>query len=153
MSERPRANDTNPHVRFEGTDVQAAAILKGGAWLGAVTLVVLALMWLFANFMTRREAAAQPPPPVMGFPAGRRPPGPQLLTDEPAYLAALRADEEQVLGSYGYVDAEKGIVRIPIEEAMRIVVSRGFPTTVPPAEPVPAPRPHASAKPVAKGRP
>jgi hypothetical protein len=32
-----------------------------------------------------------------------------------------------VLGTYGWVDKNAGLVRIPIEEAMRIAVERGLP--------------------------
>jgi topoisomerase IA-like protein len=38
-----------------------------------------------------------------------------------------------VLESYGWVDKDKGVVRIPIEEAMRLIAERGLPPT-PPAE-------------------
>jgi hypothetical protein len=46
----------------------------------------------------------------------------------------LRAEEDLVLSSYGWVDKEKGIVRIPIEAAMRRVVRDGIPTWQPPEE-------------------
>ncbi len=39
-------------------------------------------------------------------------------------LDTLRAEEEQALTEYGWVDQEKGIVRIPIEEAMIDIVDR-----------------------------
>ena len=37
-------------------------------------------------------------------------------------LLDLRAQEGQVLGSYGWVDKEKGIVRIPVERAMDLLL-------------------------------
>jgi hypothetical protein len=40
-------------------------------------------------------------------------------------LTELRAAEEATLSSYGWIDKEKGIVRIPIQEAMEVLVREG----------------------------
>ena len=37
-------------------------------------------------------------------------------------LAEVRAAESEKLSTYGWVDEEKGIVRIPIEEAMQKLI-------------------------------
>jgi len=44
-------------------------------------------------------------------------------------LAAMRAAEDRVLHSYGWVDPQKGIVHIPIEEAMKRTLANGLPAT------------------------
>lgn len=51
----------------------------------------------------------------------------------------LRAEEERVLHNYGWVSREQGIVHIPIERAMELVLREGFqavktPTTTPAQE-------------------
>jgi hypothetical protein len=46
---------------------------------------------------------------------------------EPRVLAAFRAQEDSLLTAYAWVEKDKGKVRIPIEEAMRIVAKRGLP--------------------------
>jgi hypothetical protein len=51
---------------------------------------------------------------------------PSLLAD-PGRLERLRAREEAILGSYGWVDREAGIARIPIEDAMAVLAERGWP--------------------------
>lgn len=146
----PDHGSSNPHVRFEPTDIAASPILRSGIYLAIATLIVVALLWAFFGFMTRREAAAQPPPPALRFPADRKPPLPNLLTDEPTMLHTLLADEDATLHTYGYVDAEKGIVRIPIDRAIKIVAARGLPTRVPtaaaaaPATPAPTASPAAA---------
>lgn len=45
----------------------------------------------------------------------------QLVPGNPK-LEELRTQEEATLGSYGWVDREKGTVRIPIDRAMELVV-------------------------------
>jgi hypothetical protein len=42
-------------------------------------------------------------------------------------MRELRDREDELLTSYGWVDRNAGVVRIPIEEAMKIVVQRGLP--------------------------
>jgi hypothetical protein len=42
-------------------------------------------------------------------------------------LKAIRAAEEQVLTTYGWVDRQQGVVRIPIARAMDILVQHGLP--------------------------
>ncbi len=39
----------------------------------------------------------------------------------------MRAAEEKILHSYGWIDQQKGIVRIPIERAMELTAQRGLP--------------------------
>ena len=39
----------------------------------------------------------------------------------------MRRSEELALKSYGWVDPQKGIVRIPIEQAKQLALQRGFP--------------------------
>jgi hypothetical protein len=55
-----------------------------------------------------------------------------------ADLAALRAEEDAALHSYGWVDKGRGVARIPVEEAMRLLAERGLPRTAPEPSPTPA---------------
>ena len=54
------------------------------------------------------------------------PPAPQLQTDPQEDLRKFRAEEEARLNSYGWVDRSKGIVHIPIEQAMKETVQKGI---------------------------
>lgn len=72
-------------------------------------------------------------PPMSGpaltplAPARQVPPPPRLQTSPERDMRQMRADEERVLSSYGWVDQKAGIVRIPIERAMEMLVERGLP--------------------------
>ena len=46
-------------------------------------------------------------------------------------LRDLRAQEDELLNSYSWADKDAGTVRIPISEAMKLVVERGFPVQEP----------------------
>lgn len=117
------------HDGYEKTDAAAGATFRAGlAILGVMFLTALALVPMY-RLLARSEAAKQPPPaevvktemsePALAFP--------KLLSSEPLALAAFRAQEDALLGSYGWVEKDKGLVRIPIAEAMRIAAERGLP--------------------------
>jgi hypothetical protein len=55
------------------------------------------------------------------------PPGPRLQTDEQGDLQRFRADEERRLDTYYWIDKQKGIVHVPIEQAMKQLVATGIP--------------------------
>lgn len=65
---------------------------------------------------------------------GRQPAGPALLTDEPAWLREIRARTTAAQTTYGWVNKETGVVRLPIERAKLLIIERGLPVTTPPAE-------------------
>lgn len=74
--------------------------------VGAV-LVVTIVVWLQAVFYRVEEAET------------RR----KLYGQAPERLARLRAEQQGELHSYGWVDEKAGVVRVPIDRAMDLVVS------------------------------
>jgi hypothetical protein len=70
----------------------------------------------------------------------RTPSGPRLEPNPLAPRLAARAREDALLGGYGWVDANAGVARIPIDRAMEILVEKGLPPSKP-MVPVTAPTP------------
>jgi hypothetical protein len=66
------------------------------------------------------------PRPTLAVKTGTPPPGPNLLTDEPANLQTFRKSEHERLTTYG-LDRNTGAVRIPIDRAKELVLERGLP--------------------------
>jgi hypothetical protein len=56
-------------------------------------------------------------------------------TGPDAALRQLRATEDAILTTYGWVDRKNGIVHIPIDRAMDLLLQRGLPTRAPEQEP------------------
>ncbi len=79
---------------------------------------------------------------------GRQPAGPKLLTNEPQWLNEYRARQLTAATTYGWVDKDGGVVRLPIERAKQLLLERGLPVTAAPAEVV---DPAADAVPAADG--
>jgi len=115
--------------RYERSDADASATLRGGLWvLGVMFLTALLLVPAY-RLLARRETAAQPAPMQVVKSETSEPAAtfPRLVESEPRVLAEFREQEDAFLGSYGWVEKDKGIVRIPIDEAMRVVAERGLP--------------------------
>jgi len=67
-------------------------------------------------------------PPASPFENVRMlPPEPRLQVSAPKDLKQYKAAQGEILNSYGWVDQNAGIVRIPIGRAMDILSQRGLP--------------------------
>jgi hypothetical protein len=55
------------------------------------------------------------------------PPGPRLETDPPGDLIRFRAEEEKRLNTYYWIDKQKGVVHIPIEQEIKNLAAAGLP--------------------------
>ena len=55
------------------------------------------------------------------------PPEPRLQTAAPLDLKHYRDDQEKILAGYGWVDSQAGIVRIPVDRAMDLLLQKGYP--------------------------
>jgi hypothetical protein len=118
----------NVEVRHEESDVNIAAIFGFGAGLLVAGAIVHLLIFVLFGFFNGREAAKVPPEYPLAVAQGNRvPPEPRLQTDPRQDLSDLRAKEDELLGSYSWVDKNAGIVRIPIDAAMKLTLERGLP--------------------------
>jgi hypothetical protein len=124
----PAVPADNPDVHHDTSDIDLRAVLAFGLGLIVVAALVYLLVWvLFLFFATREAARAGRRYPLATTQEDRLPPEPRLQTNPRQDLRELRASEDRMLNSYGWVDKDKGIVRVPIGEAMKLVVKRGLP--------------------------
>jgi hypothetical protein len=114
---------------YEKTDARAGATFRAGLYILATMVVTALLVVPFYRLLARVETAAQPPAAEVVKSAVSEPVAsfPRLVESEPRVLAEFRAQEDALLTSYGWVEKDRGIARIPIDEAMKIVAARGLP--------------------------
>ena len=125
---------------YETTDVNLRGIF---IFMGCLVLVCgimyPSLAALMRGFERRaahadRQAAQSGPVPAVARPQAYFPqPREQISPSEE--LKTFRARENAELNSYGWVDRDAGIVRIPIDRAMDILMERGLPTRGGPGDP------------------
>ena len=80
--------------------------------LGAGLVAIMLLMYLLAHTWLKTSE-----PPITAIP-----PQPRLQSRPAVDLAAERAREQALLDSYGWVDRDAGVARIPVERAMELLV-------------------------------
>ena len=121
-------DQVNPGVHHEHSDVDIRAILGFGAGLIVTAAVVHLLIFVLFRYFDSREGVKVPAEyPLAATQGLREPPEPRLQTDPRQDLIDFRATEDDVLGSYGWVDKNAGVVRIPIDAAIKLTLERGLP--------------------------
>ena len=106
----------NPKTDYERSDVK----------LGAIAIVALIIFtFLVLTPLVLRGAYLNAVSDV-DRKLTINPPAPQLQTDPQEDLRKFRAEEEARLNSYGWVDRSRGIVHIPIEQAMKETAQKGI---------------------------
>ena len=116
-------------VHRETSDVNVSAIVVFVVVLVVTTVVVFGAVFAVYRYFGEQAARTGPAEYPLATTAMRRlPPEPRLQTDPRDDLANLRRSEDEVLQSYGWIDRSAGIVRIPVEQAMKLTAERGLPT-------------------------
>ncbi len=111
--------------RYETRDFTSRAMVYSAFGFALLTLVGLLVSWLAFRHFVRVQKLG---PPASPFENTRElPPAPRLQIAPAQALKAYLADEQTKLESYGWVDRQAGIVRIPIDRAMKLSLERGFP--------------------------
>jgi hypothetical protein len=122
-----------PGAKQEEKDVNVLAVGLFGVCLAVLCIgTVILLIGLFRYF-NNLEAARQVP---VEAPAAAMPgliPQPNLQVHPREDLKQMRAREDQILSTYGWVDKNKGVVRIPIDRAMDLLAQRNLPSRQGPA--------------------
>ena len=112
---------------YEITDVRSRPLLLSALVLAvAVALVCVFLNWFFGRLEGRAERHDPELSPLIGV---QSPPPPRLQTDPANDLARMRAAEDRALAGYRWIDKQRGVVQLPIDRAMDLLVEQGLPET------------------------
>ena len=111
----------------ETSDANVRAIVAVGIGLVALLGIVLVALTALEASYTQRPLSLTAPPGLEPLPTPQLPPEPRLETEPGQQLSQYRAQQEQRLSSYGWVDRPNGIVHIPIDRAIEVLAQRGLP--------------------------
>lgn len=133
----PRAQPLSArHRGHEERDVTFRPIVWGAVGMAVVTVLVFLLVrWLFVYYVGREAQRGPAPNPLSSTVSGQLPPEPRLQVKPIQDLRQLRASEDAQLNSYGWVDRNAGVARIPIARALQLLAERGLPARPEPAAP------------------
>ncbi|HST11397.1 MAG TPA: hypothetical protein VLL05_13555, partial [Terriglobales bacterium] len=133
----------NADTGFEQEDLSPQGVfyfMGGLAVLGVAIYFILAGMY---RYLDNYDRTHQPPANPMAATTGVDPqtmtypqiqsqvqktfPKPVLENSEQMQFVEELEKQNEVLGSYDWIDQERGVVRIPIDRAMDLVAQRGLP--------------------------
>jgi hypothetical protein len=123
----PHGDLVNPDVHHEESDINIRAIIWFVAILTGITVAIQFAMWGMFKGLNWYETRNQPYVTPLAPPAGQQPREPRLQTTPWTDLRAYRADQQNYLNSYGWVDEKLGVARIPIAKAKELLLQRGLP--------------------------
>ena len=106
-----------PTTAYESSDWDLRPV--GLVYLGAFVLLVVSALVLIAAYPRSVRDADRT--------LHIAPAGPHLQTNPGADLTTFRAEEQKQIESVYWVDRSKGLVHIPIEDAMKKLVATGIP--------------------------
>ena len=111
---------------YEPSDLKPGAIMLFALALVIAIALAVVITSLLMHYRTLQQARHEVPAPRL---AGEREaiPEPRLQIDAQKELHEMRASEDAALKSYGWVDKNAGIVRIPVKRAMEILAEKGLP--------------------------
>ncbi len=102
------------------TDVNTPLVLKAGGAIGVLIVATLAFLVLFERLLP------------LAVPDSSETLSEQTIENNSHYsrmsLDQLQELNRLKLHHYGWVDRQEGVVRIPIDQAMNVMLDRGFPT-------------------------
>ena len=139
---------------YETRDIKVRPLVQftvGLTIIGVATyLVVFGLLRLWSAGADRQDALLQPATAV-ATPAKpgeeRLPPEPRIQANPAADLKTLVAEEDAILTTYGWIDRQAGVARMPIDVAMQRVLEQGLPVRQPGSAPPATGAPASAAAP------
>jgi hypothetical protein len=102
-------------------DVEARPIVWVAFTIGAVVVLVIVAVFLLLHLWNTDPGEDR----VRGMPGPVAVPGPALESAPQPEMAAYLAQKQQLLQTTGWVDAQRGIARIPIADAMALLAASG----------------------------
>jgi hypothetical protein len=112
----PRPSDAT----HETADVESRRVWETAAVLAGMIVLVgfmaAGTIALVGSMVGRPLVPIDPPPTQM--------PSPPLQSAPSLDLAALRAEKHALLSRYAWIDRAHGVVRIPIDRAMALLIAR-----------------------------
>lgn len=135
MNDSANQNHHGESGGHEPIPISRGGVVASGIALAALVVVVMILMRFLSAYLSMadgpatssdRQDSASAAPRLA--PLASEPP---LSTKPSIDLHTLRAAENETLDTYGWIDREAGIARIPIERAVAILAENGLRSAAP----------------------
>jgi len=120
-------HEHQPGIHHETSDVNVRPL----AWLGVglavlIVISIVAMKGVFV-YLDRQQARSDVAPSPIMTQRPQQPPEPRLQTTPVPNRKLIVEQENKRLTAYGWVDQKSGVVRIPVDQAMKLLAERGLP--------------------------
>jgi hypothetical protein len=122
------AEEIDPTTRAELRDVSAKWVFIAGLGVLLTLWATVVVIYPLFDYVKYERTDGQDPSKVLYY-VPPQPPIPRNEDHEFRTLQEFQARERAEMESYRWVDRSKGVVAIPIERAMSLIVERGIPPT------------------------
>lgn len=126
MRKQESQPDQSRHAGYELRDVSLIAIIRWMIFLFVFVGLASGVTWIiYKLFAPDQPGEAR----LASLPfSEQRPPEPRIQADPKIDIEQFREAEDKALTSYGWVDKNAGVAKIPIDRAMTLLEQRGLPT-------------------------
>jgi hypothetical protein len=114
-------------IHHETSDVDVRPLAWLGVGLAALILISIVAVKGIFELLDRQQARNDVVPPPMMIQRPQQPPEPRLQTTPVPNRKLIVEQENKLLTTYGWVDSKNGVMRIPVDQAMKLLVERGLP--------------------------
>jgi hypothetical protein len=109
----------------DSTDIHGVGLTGLGLAVG-VAIVFLLVYGIF-QYLVHHPFMLASPNPMAETNEQQFPQSPRIEEHPASDLKELNMQEDRILSTYGWVDKNAGVVRIPIDQAVELQLTRGFP--------------------------
>lgn len=117
--------ETPPDSTYERTDANVWLIVKFLIWLAVSAAVIHVGLGFMYELLIQQAMETEQPYPLAAGQEQQLPPAPRLQQFPQNDYYQFRLDEESLLQRYGWMNRDAGVVHIPVDEAMRLLIERG----------------------------
>src|SRR5580704_10268093 len=122
---------TNPDVARSGGYEKSDASPRGLVYFALTIAAILAatclsLIWLFKHYEKTENPGSFVAAPFSD--TRPLPPPPRIQANPAVDMQSYLQSQQNLLNTYGWIDRQNGIVRLPIDRAMELLLEQGLPT-------------------------
>lgn len=115
------------------------ANVRGLMWFGVGLLALIIFGYIVTEITFHYYVGSRRETPTTSlFTKGQTPPAPLIQEHPGVELQGYLKEQRQILDNYGWVDRKAGVVRIPIQQAMTLLLQKGLPVRTGPPQLAPS---------------
>lgn len=112
---------------YERRDASVGGLLQFAFWMAVVLAVTLVGMKFTFDHFKKVQPLGATTSPMVSEAERTLPPAPRLQAQPHAELEEFCAAQQQAVNGYSWINQQAGIVHIPIDRAMDIILQQGLP--------------------------